>query len=350
MPRYLLSAGHGGTDPGSTYHNTTERDEMIRVVDACFELLKSQNLKNFTLTRVPHNLGLIDGVKWINANCDPANDLTIEVHMNANSGTPGTGIEAYYGYKPLADALYKAAVRFTGLRGRHDGHAHHITHGDPIMDGKENPNYLHFNRETKCRSALLELGFINNLVDLTVVREKGARALAEGILEAVGSAWVDPAPVEPLFRVFDENAKQVGAYKVYANAVSKLINDLDYNGYIQLEDGTIKTIDKPVPVPVEPPVTPVEPPKPIEPTITPTVPIPATPPESEVIPVLDPKSPSFKSLRAAIFGGVAAVLVAVAQFVGGSLTDPNFVYDPALFVTAVCGVAINALMVYVKNI
>ena len=133
----------------------------------------------------------------------------------------------------------------------------------------------------------------------------------------------NPPKPDPIFRVFDSNAKQVGAYKIYANAVNKLINDLDYKGYIQLEDGTIQKIDKPAPVPVEPPVTPVEPPKPIEPIITPTAPTPATPPESEVIIMEKNTWSSFlASLRSRkfILAVVAAGVAGGNAFFGWGLT------------------------------
>ena len=198
MPKVFISAGHGGPDAGASYHYTTERDEMIKIVDQAVELLAGQDTKGYEIHKVPHTKGLIDGVQYINSKDTPAEDFCIEVHMNANAGEPGTGIECYYGYKPLADALYAAAARGTGLAGRQGG-----TRGDPITsDGKENPNYLHFNRETTSRSALLELGFINNANDLAAVREKGAQAVADGILEFLGGDFVikapDPAaPVEP---------------------------------------------------------------------------------------------------------------------------------------------------------
>lgn len=92
------------------------------------------------------------------------------------------------------------------------------------------------------------------------------------IVAGANGILTPPAP-EPVFRVFDLASKQVGAYKVYANALNKLFIELDYQGYIQLEDGTIQKFDKPaptpLPVPVEASVPPVTAPQTPAPVSTP---------------------------------------------------------------------------------
>lgn len=186
MPKIFLCAGHGGNDPGALGNGTTEADETRKIVDEAVELLNTQN-KDFEIVVAPHELSLIEEVKWINRHANAQDDLTLAVHMNSNSGTPGTGIECYYGWKPMAEVIYDTVVKVTGLPGRQGG-----VRGDPIMDGKENPNYLHFNRETICRSALLELGFINNPIDLRIAQTTGSQAVANAVMKLFGQEWQDP--------------------------------------------------------------------------------------------------------------------------------------------------------------
>lgn len=189
MAKFFIAAGHGGGDPGASYHGTTERDVITPQVDAAYEILKTQDLKGWEIVQVPNEHALIEEVKWINANDNPATDRCVAIHMNANDGTPGTGIEAFYGNKALAQAMYDAAVAETGLKARRGG-----TQADPVNDGIDNPNYYYFNRETTSASAIVEMGFINNLDDLAAVRKNGAMAIVKGVLKSIGSAYVAPAP------------------------------------------------------------------------------------------------------------------------------------------------------------
>lgn len=180
MSKFILSAGHGGTDPGASYNGAFERDENIARINEAVALLSAQDLKGRELVVVPHALGLQDGVNWVNsATQDPAHDLTLEVHMNANAGTPGTGVETFWGNQTLATEINEEVQKFTGLvnRGVKDGTA------------------LWFNRMTDCASALVELGFINNPGDLAIARAKGGEALARAVVRACGGTWKVPTPV-----------------------------------------------------------------------------------------------------------------------------------------------------------
>lgn len=175
--KIFLAAGHGGNDPGAVQNDTTESKETEQIIEKTFEILKANLPPGHFLVKVPHHLELISGVSYINNTPGVnSNDIAIEVHMNSNKGTVGFGIETYYGAKELAERLQKTLVKETGLKDR----------------GVKLGNYLYFNDKTIPGSALVELGFINNLSDLTIVREKGPKALAKAIADYIGVTLPDP--------------------------------------------------------------------------------------------------------------------------------------------------------------
>lgn len=168
----FIAAAHGLNDPGAVANNTTERDEVIKIVDRAVESLIPALLPYHSVIKVPHNMKLADEVRFINLNSSrPSRDICIEIHMNSNRGKPGTGVEIFHGFIPLCNMLQKYLVEVTELKNR----------------GVKFGRHLYFNRATKPRSALVELGFINNLRDLTIARGKGPAGLIKGITEFANS-------------------------------------------------------------------------------------------------------------------------------------------------------------------
>jgi len=178
--KFFLAAGHSLTEPGAGFGNRREESLVIGYVDEAVELLKTQNLNGRILEVVPHSLGLVQSVKYVNDNLfDASKDLCMEVHLNSNSGTPGTGTETFYGHRPLAKIVNNEVVSVLGLRNR----------------GVKTGNHFFWNNSTRCASCLLELGFINNNNDMTVVEEKASLAIARAIVRACGGSWINPITV-----------------------------------------------------------------------------------------------------------------------------------------------------------
>ena len=106
-----------------------------------------------------------------------------------------------------------------------------------------------------------------------------------------------------------------------------------------------KPAPKPTPTPKPTPAPePVPQPKPVTPVEIPT--------PKEVIPTA--KSSFFdtttgKTVRVFLFGGSSAVVIAVLTFIIGILQDPHYVFNLRDFALAVGGVALNALVVFIKN-
>lgn len=259
MAKFFLAAGHGwrddgSTDPGAVSGSRIERDIAISLIDQAVAILKGQDTKGREIVVINHRL--VDAVPSINRlSTDNSHDLCMEVHLNANAGTPGTGIETYYGLPALANEVNGAVVATLGLANR------------GVKDG----NWLYFNNSTNCGSCLLEIGFINNDYDMAKVLANGGLAIAKAVLTACGSTYKAPVVTPPTptpvpvvtWKVYDAAGVQVGAYTILANAENKLDS---------IEAGTIKDSNgvvikaKVKPAPVVPPITP-----PVEPPVLPTV-------------------------------------------------------------------------------
>jgi N-acetylmuramoyl-L-alanine amidase len=180
VKRIFVAAGHGGKDPGAVSGKNIEREIAIHVVDTAFKLLSGQDKAGRQVVKVPHAKNLVEEVAYINANCNAAYDLAINVHLNSNAGTPGTGTETWYGHKELAQEVNDELVKTLGLKNR----------------GIKRNNNFYFNGMVRCASCIVELGFINNSHDVGVVVNSGGLALAKAIVKTAGGKWQDKK--EPL--------------------------------------------------------------------------------------------------------------------------------------------------------
>lgn len=178
--KIYIAAGHGGNDSGAVGNGTTERDEVQRIVDVTCPLLAKLLAGKAEIVQVPNNLNVNNTPEWINTqNKQEAGNYCIEVHLNSNNGTPGTGIETYYGDKNMATTVHRKLVEKLELFDR------------GVKDG----NNLKFNRETIPASCLVELGFINNRSDLEKVKFLGIDALMNAVYYLVTNQNApSPAP------------------------------------------------------------------------------------------------------------------------------------------------------------
>ena len=197
MSRIYLASGHNMKTVGAVAFNQTEAAININLVNQAIEILKSQDTKGREIVLVPHELDLMDSIRWVNSQSkDYAHDLALEVHLNSNSGPAGTGIETYYGMKKFAEEINTGAEEVMAIRNR----------------GVKTAN-LGWNRETKMGSALIEMGFINNRSDLDAILDRGGRAIANGILKACGSSMSTPVkPPEGTPTTTNSTGKLSGTY------------------------------------------------------------------------------------------------------------------------------------------
>lgn len=205
MPKIIIDAGHvDNTDPGAVANNTTEHAEVKRLALYIMEKLPTlPEFSGYTFDLVPTNKTLTEKIAYINATATNK-DYAVSLHMNSATAS-ATGIQTYYltesqSSRTLASRLQSGLVSILGLRDR-----------GIFGDTTNRHGRLGFVRDTVTTSFLLELGFITNINDLTVVHRIGGDAVIEGLrrmldLQAVSS--VDLTELKNLQTTFDTILKQ----------------------------------------------------------------------------------------------------------------------------------------------
>lgn len=169
--RVILAAGHGGGDSGAVSRGTTEAAQAIDIVNRTAEYLRRDGRVEVVV--VPHELGLVQTIGWINARYKNLEDgLALEIHKNSGGGT---GVETWYyaddqESKRKADALQFDLARIAEMPNRGS------------KDERTNRwGQLGFVHDTNPWALLVECGFIDrDHFD----NDKYAHGLARGILAA----------------------------------------------------------------------------------------------------------------------------------------------------------------------
>ena len=170
-----LDAGHGGKDPGAVANGLQEKDIVLPISLKAGETLKRHNVKVDFSRTTDKFVGLTD--RAIMANNHNA-DVFVSIHCNKATNTTGQGVETYYYAgsiegKKLATCIQDSIMK-SGLYTKNRG----------IKEG----NFAVL-RHTNMPSALVELGFISNVEDAKILKEKQeelAEAVARGILNYLG--------------------------------------------------------------------------------------------------------------------------------------------------------------------
>lgn len=110
---YLISAGHGGTDPGACANGYKEADVALHMRD-----LVAKHLRD--LRHTPRTDGAA-GINWTLAQALPlikGTALAVELHCNAAANAAATGVEviALPQHKAIAQRLARAIAAETGQR------------------------------------------------------------------------------------------------------------------------------------------------------------------------------------------------------------------------------------------
>lgn len=117
MSKYLISAGHGGTDPGACAFGRREADIALQMRELVATRLLELRHTVFQDGGKGVNLPLRDALKMI-----AGTDLAVELHCNAGLAT-ATGVEviAPPALKPVAQRIARAIAGETGQRLRGQG-------------------------------------------------------------------------------------------------------------------------------------------------------------------------------------------------------------------------------------
>lgn len=86
--KYLITAGHGGTDPGNTWGGTTESALMTELRFLVALKLRQAGHEVIEDGERGQNQPLADAIRLI-----PHADVAIELHTNASSNTAAAGVE-----------------------------------------------------------------------------------------------------------------------------------------------------------------------------------------------------------------------------------------------------------------
>jgi N-acetylmuramoyl-L-alanine amidase len=183
MVQIFVSAGHGGIesggfDPGSSVGGTTEAREMELTRDLIMSELSSLQVQALA---VPDKLSLRQSIAWVNARAEQG-DVAIEIH--ADEATPAArGASIFFvaeNDERQADGKIVLDALVAGVTGV-------VRHGIGVKpDTDASVGSLGFCRQISVPSMLLELGFLSNAKDLSLLQTKRkdfAKAVAKGLVK-----------------------------------------------------------------------------------------------------------------------------------------------------------------------
>lgn len=206
MARWLLDAGHGGSDSGATYKGRRECDDVLKLVLRVGEILKSNNESIYYTRTTDTTVSLSERSGKENTG---NYDYFISIHRNAYHPEAAKGVEIHvYAKGGIAEQLASKVNT-------------EIVKNSFIDRGVKVSNF-HVLRETKCPSILIEVGFIDNSLDNSVFDSKFeeiAQSIVKGCLTQVGKSINIPDnnlnDNEVYYRCI------VGSFKERANAESR---------------------------------------------------------------------------------------------------------------------------------
>lgn len=168
--KYLISAGHGGPDPGACANGQTEAAIALQMRDLVATRLLEMRHTVFTDGGRGENLPLKQALALVKGT-----DLAVELHCNAAANAQATGVEviAPPALKPTAQRIARAIAGETGqkLRGQ----------GGWIDQSQSQHAKLAF---VQAGGLIVEMVFITNASDLKnfmAAQERVAMAVAGAI-------------------------------------------------------------------------------------------------------------------------------------------------------------------------
>lgn len=191
MPKIMLDAGHGQSDPGAVGPTRLkEKDAALALTRRIGKLLDEQGVE-VSYTRTDDNR-LVDSssAKDLRARADKANkeqvDYFVSIHHNSAAAPAAHGAETYVVAKggraeQLAKRVQAKLTSATGLTDR----------------GVKTAN-LAMLRETDMPAVLVEVGFISNPGEEALLRSEdfldtAAEAIAKAVTEQLGLPWQEAA-------------------------------------------------------------------------------------------------------------------------------------------------------------
>ena len=221
----FVDLGHGGNDPGACGNGLRESDIVLAVgLRVKYHLLR-HDVEVMLSRESDKTVSLAERTNMANRF---GADALASIHCNAAIET-AYGIETYcytFKYRALADKVHGKLVENKSL--------YYANRGVKEAD-------FHMLRESNMDAALVEMAFISNARDAQLLRnmqEEYAIAIAQGILDYLGIAWINENESKPenneLYRVrksWGDAASQKGAYSIKENAIAECKKHSGYNVY-----------------------------------------------------------------------------------------------------------------------
>lgn len=226
MIKIFIDAGHGGDSIGAVYNDRKEQDDCLRLVKAVRDKLLTQTGVEVKLSRED------DTNPSLASRCEMANtwgaNYFLSIHRNAYIPNQAKGVEIWL-YSNVAkggdtyrigEKLLMAVVDATGFVNR------------GVKLGA--PSYSDFavNKGTKMSSALLEVGFIDNVND-NVIFDTCFEAMVENIAKtlytSLGGKWANPVADDSMYRVVTGSFRN----RAYAENRVKVLKELGFESFIE---------------------------------------------------------------------------------------------------------------------
>lgn len=184
MAKVFIGVGHGGADGGAAANGFKEKDLNLSIAHGCREVLEKHGIKVLMSRTKDEYDPLTDEIKECNIF---APDIAVDIHNNAGVGD---GAEAFYQTKggtskTLAENVMREIVNI-GQNSR----------GTKTRLNANGKDYYGFIREVKAPAIIVECAFIDNKTDLAIIDTTAEQkamgvAIAKGILNTLGIAYID---------------------------------------------------------------------------------------------------------------------------------------------------------------
>ena len=160
----IIDAGHGGKDPGAVGNGLQEKDLSLRIAQIQKRLCDIYGIKSTIIRNTDVFIDLNARCKLINANVsDTANDICISNHINSADNATAFGFEII---KKISDKSSYADNLLEMVR-KSDILAVRKVYTVQNINGAD---HFAINRLVKCRSYILEWGFIKNKRDMDSIK------------------------------------------------------------------------------------------------------------------------------------------------------------------------------------
>ena len=185
MAKVFVSVGHGGSDPGAVANGLKEKDVNLVIGLSCRDELVRHGVEVLMNRTTDVNTTSTQDIAACNK-FDP--DLAADIHNNAGGGD---GAEVYHHYaggkgQVLARNILEEMVAI-GQNSR----------GAKNKKNSAGRDYYYFIREIAAPSVVIECAFLDNKTDVQIIDTEAEQkamgvAIAKGILETLGIAWIEP--------------------------------------------------------------------------------------------------------------------------------------------------------------